>query len=101
MNNNDGGNDSPSKAANGKLNWPTLVLILITGGGNFFATQKDSAETRYEQEQALKQIAELHASLDDFEGRQKEELSRMQDPLKNQSTMLQNQHDMLSQLKNR
>jgi hypothetical protein len=80
------------------LNWPTLVLILLTGGGNFFATQKNAGERQFEQEQALRQIHELHAGLDDFEARQKEELARIAEVLRNQNTMLSNQTKTLEQL---
>jgi hypothetical protein len=81
------------------LDWPTLILILVTGGGNFFATSKNSSERQFEQEQALRQIRELHASLDDFESRQKEELTRIAEVLKNQTTLLDNQTRALEELR--
>jgi hypothetical protein len=74
------------------LNWPTLILILLTGGGNFFAVQKNSSERQFEQERAYKQISELHAALDD-------ELKRIATILKNQETLLQNQERALQELR--
>jgi hypothetical protein len=81
------------------LNWPTLILIILTGGGNFFATQKNSSERQYEQERAHKQIHELHAALDGFEARQKEELNRIAEVLRNQSTLIDNQTRHLEEIR--
>jgi hypothetical protein len=93
---------TPPKPNNGPaaaLNWPTVVLILLTGGGNFFATQQNSSQRQYEQERAHQQIAELHAALDDFEGRQKQELAQIAEVLKNQNTLLGNQSRVLEELR--
>jgi hypothetical protein len=86
------------KQTNG-LNWPTVVLIIASGGGNWLATQHSGAALGAEQQQAIRQIRELHGAVDDFEGRQKQELDRMNELLRNQDTMLQNQQAILSQLK--
>jgi uncharacterized protein YllA (UPF0747 family) len=47
------------------LNWPTVILILITGGGNFLATQNNSGQRQYQIDRAIEQIRELHDALDD------------------------------------
>ena len=86
------------KQTNG-LNWPTVVLIIASGGGNWLATQYSGATLGAETQQAVRQIRELHGAVDDFEGRQKQELDRMNELLKNQATLLQNQQTILSELK--
>jgi hypothetical protein len=101
------------------LNWPTLVLILVTGGGNFLATERESATRQADIERAISQLREIHDSLDDFQKRHdktlegigqglnglhealkahEEEIQGIHDTLKNQSTMLANQHEILSAL---
>jgi len=42
------------------LNWPTVILILITGGGNFLATQNNSSQRQYQLDRAIDQIQDLH-----------------------------------------
>ena len=101
------------------LNWPILALILVTGGGNFLATERESATRQADIERALSQLREIHGSLDDFEKRHnkaldgigqalngmdvalkahKEEVQDLNNTLKNQSTILANQHEILSAL---
>jgi len=89
----------PAEKQTNGLNWPTVVLIIASGGGNWLATQHSGAELGAEQQQAIRQIRELHGTVDDFEGRQKQELDRMNELLRNQATMLQNQQAMLTELK--
>jgi hypothetical protein len=89
----------PPKNNGSGLNWPTVILIILTGGGNFFAVQKNAGERQFEQEAALRQIRELHAALDDFEGRQKEELIKIAEVLRNQNTLLNNQTRALEELR--
>jgi hypothetical protein len=74
------------------LNWPTVILIIVTGGGNWLATSQNSSQRQYEQERAYQQIHELHAGLDD-------ELKRIAAILKNQETLLLNQERGLEELK--
>jgi hypothetical protein len=80
------------------LDWPTLVLILVTGGGNFIANQNSKSQLSYEQQEALGKIRELHQSMDDFEARQKQTLDGIGQALKNQAQMLDNQKQMLEEL---
>jgi hypothetical protein len=74
------------------LNWPTLVLILFTGGTNFLATQKGSTEREYQVDQAVKQIRELHEALDDFQKRQKQGLENTTQILEHDTILLKEVH---------
>lgn len=60
------------------LNWPTVILILVTGGGNWFATQNNRGQIDYGREQVIRQVNDLHRALDDFEQRQKRELKLLE-----------------------
>lgn len=79
-----------------QLNLPTLGLILLMGGGNWFATQKTGDESRSEILQAIRQVHDLHESLDDWEKRQKEGLVKMNAALDNQNQLLRNQGTLLA-----
>ena len=58
----------------GKLSWPTVVLIIATGGANLLQTHQGNAGLSFEQREALDKIRQIHSQLDDFERRQTEEL---------------------------
>src|ERR1700757_2741703 len=98
-------NESPQSSngrpANGidlkNLNWPTVILILVTGGGNLWATHENSTQRQYQVDQALQQIRDLHNALDDFETRQKKLLEGIDTGLKNQTQMLKNQNEILEE----
>jgi hypothetical protein len=77
------------------LNWPTLILILVTSGGNSFVTTQNSQQRGYEIQRALHEIHEIHQAMDGFEERQKENLERAIASLSNQASMLKNQTDIL------
>lgn len=62
-----------------QLNLPTLALILITGGGNWFATKSTSDEQRTI---VVRQVRDLHEALDDFEKRQKQILDNQAEILR-------------------
>ena len=79
------------------LNWPTVILILVTGGGNLWATHENSTQRQYQVDQALQQIRDLHNALDDFETRQKKMLEAIDTGLKNQAQMLKNQSEILEE----
>jgi hypothetical protein len=81
------------------LNWPTLILILVTGGGNFFATAQNSKQVSEDTYRALGQIRDLHDALDEFETRQKKILEGIGQSLNNQTTILANQNKVLEELK--
>lgn len=91
-------NEKPSESSlpNGlkQLNWPTVVLILVTGGGNFLAGQQGRYQLSYEQQEAITKVREIHQELDDFE-------SGIKASLNNQTQILKNQTLILEQLKER
>jgi hypothetical protein len=80
------------------MNWPTLILIIVTGGGNWFSNQQNTSQLRTDQYHAYQQVQELHNNLDDFEKRQKTLLQNMDQSLRNQTQMLKNQSDILTSL---
>jgi hypothetical protein len=89
-----------SSIGNGrKLDWPTLALIAITGGGNFLANQQGKNQLSYEQQEALVKIRDLHQGLEEFEVRQKQELEQLGQALKNQQQMLANQQQILEEIR--
>jgi hypothetical protein len=93
------GGHEPEPPQNGrKLDWPTLVLIAVTGGGNFLANQQSKSQLSYEQQEALVRIRELHAGMEDFENRQKLELEQLRQVMENQQRMLENQAQFLKEL---
>ena len=93
-----------------QLNWPTVILILLTGGGNFLATQNNSNQRQYQIDRSLDQIRELHQALDQTETRQRQalnhletlitndhaEISKISDALANQSKGLANQNVIMT-----
>jgi hypothetical protein len=80
------------------ISWPMVVLIMATGGGNFLATQQKGNALSDEQQEGLRRIREVHAALEQFEERQKEELDKLNAALQNQTDMLNNQQQMLQHL---
>ena len=58
------------------LNWPTLILILVTGGGNWFATTQNSQQRGYELERALSEIHDIPGLMDEFKRKQQENVER-------------------------
>jgi hypothetical protein len=74
------------------LNWPTLILVLFTGGANMLTTQKNSSEREYQVDQAVRQIRELHEALDDFQKRQKQQLDNTNQLLEHDTELLREVH---------
>jgi hypothetical protein len=73
-----------------------LVLVGLSGLGNWLATNNNGGETRNQvnvaREQAFRDLHELRDALDDFEKRQKAVLD-------NQQRMLDNQGRILSEIR--
>ena len=86
-------NSNGEKIANlvKNLNWPTVALIALTGGGNWFATLQNRGQIDYGREQVIRQVNDLHNSVEDFEKRQKS-------VLENQNAMMRNDTDVLNQI---
>jgi hypothetical protein len=95
------GNAAASKLAALKdLNWPTMILILFTGGTNFFTSQKNNTEREYQVDQAVRQIRELHESLENFEKRSKQSLDNTTQLLEHDSEILREVHKITLNLDN-
>jgi hypothetical protein len=94
----DGSTANGSKAQALKdLNWPTLILIMFSGGANLLTTQKNSADRDYQIQQAVSQIRDLHGALDDFEKRQKQGLDNQTRILENDTVLLKEVHSIVLQ----
>jgi hypothetical protein len=58
------------------LNWPTVILILVTGGVNWFATTQNSQQRGYELQRALSEIHDIPGLMDEFKRKQQENVER-------------------------
>ena len=81
-----------------QLNLPTLALILLTGGGNWFATKETGNEQREELGRAIRQIEDLHAALAQTEARQKEALENLASLMRGQTAVFSNQLEVLKKI---
>jgi hypothetical protein len=99
----DGGNGTAALARLlNSLNLPTLLTVLLVGGGNLFLTREDGRITREEgrltrgeAEQVARQVNTLYQSLHEFEVRQKDTVDKLTRTLENQSLQLKNQTEIL------
>ena len=80
------------------LNWPTVILLLLSGGANFLVTDHGNRELSYEQQEALGKIRELHAAIDDFEQRQKHTLENQTAMMRNDAELLKETHAIVKRL---
>jgi hypothetical protein len=80
-----------------------LILVGLSGLGNWLATNNNANETRTQvnvaREQAFRDLRDLHNALDDFEQRQKAVLDGLQVSARNQQQMLDNQGRILSEIR--
>jgi len=74
------------------LNWPTVVMILASGAGNFFATHQGNTALSFEQQEGLRNIRELHSELDDFKRWQQKAGDNQQQLMANDSHLLSEVH---------
>jgi hypothetical protein len=83
-----------STNGNGKapLNWPTVVLILFTGGANLIGTHSGNAGLSAEQQEGLRRIRELHNELDDFKRWQQQASDNQRKMIENDSKLLEEVH---------
>ena len=77
------------------LNWPTVVLILFTGGTNLFATHENGSQLQYQRDTVFRQVSDLHRALDEFEKRQKLVLENQTAMMNNDSRILAETHDIV------
>jgi hypothetical protein len=96
-----GESSESSSTGNGKkpLDWPTLVLILVTGGGNFLAGQQGKNALSYEQQEAMAKIRDLHAELNTSQSRQLKMLENQERILENDTVLLKELHDTVQQMR--
>lgn len=94
MNMENGGNANAKKP----LDWPTLILILVTGGGNFLAGQQGKQQLSYEQQEAIAKVREIHADLDKFEAGMKQSLENQNKLMASDSALLRETHEIVTKL---
>lgn len=103
-----------AKALN-NLNWPTLVLILMSGGANLFLTDKGNVGiqgNREELQSALRQIRDIYHAVDQTDQRQqmairnfeqllendRKEIVQLNQSLTNQGELIKTQNAILSEM---
>jgi hypothetical protein len=92
-----GGNNTAAKLLN-QLNLPTLALVLLTGGGNWFATERNSADRDSQFHQAFRQIRDLHEALDETEKRQRTALDNQMKILEHDTVLLKEVHELTTKM---
>lgn len=81
-----------------QLNVPTLALILLTGGSNFFATERSSTGRDEQFHTAFRQLRDLHDALDETEKRQRTAIDNQTRLLEHDSVLLKEVHDIATRL---
>ena len=71
-----------SNGSKSGLNWPTVALIIATGGANLIGTHQGTTTLSAEQQEGLRKIREVHEAMDEFEKRQKQALDTEQEILR-------------------
>jgi len=87
-------------ASNGKaaLSWPTVALIIASGGLNLLGTHQGNTQLSGEQQEGLRRIRELHSELDDFKRWQDQALDNQQRMLQSDSKLLAEIHEIAVRL---
>jgi hypothetical protein len=93
------GNGNKAAKIMENMNWPTVALIALTGGGSIFTSLSNRTQIDSGREQVIRQVSDLHNNWDDFERRQKQMIDGIHDSLNNQTVMLSNEKDILNELK--
>jgi len=99
------GSSESSSTGNGKgaLNWPTVALIIASGGVNLLGTHTGNVEITAEQREGLRQMRDLHSEIDDFKRWQRQAGDNQQQMMQNDSKLLTEVHRIavrLERLKN-
>jgi hypothetical protein len=81
-----------------QVDLPTLLVVVLFGGGNLFSTQKNSTDREHQIELALKQIRELHDAMDETEQRQHKALDNQTQILEHDTILLREVHDITTKL---
>jgi len=92
---NDPAKNGSEKAA---LSWPTVALIIASGGVNLLGTHTGNVQISEEQRQGLRQLRDLHSELDDFKRWQKMAGENQQEIIKNDSRLLEEIHQIAVRL---
>ena len=89
-----------SKNGNAKagLNWPTVALIIASGGANLLGTHTGNVQISEEQREGLRQLRDLHSELDDFKRWQRQAGENQQAMMKNDSRLLEEVHQIAIRL---
>jgi ABC-type phosphate transport system auxiliary subunit len=83
-------NEEPKNAGNGskalagllnQLNVPTLIAVMLMGGGNLFQGIQSSATNHEELERAIREVHQLYEKLDDTDSRQLQALKNQEEIL--------------------
>jgi len=98
-------NSGSLNTGNGKgaLNWPTVALIIASGGVNLLGTHTGNVEITAEQREGLRQMRDLHSELDDFKRWQRMAGDNQRQMMENDSKLLGEVHRIavrLERLKN-
>jgi hypothetical protein len=70
-----------------QMNVPTILLILLSGGGNVLFTDKSGRQTDAELTQSIRQIHQLHDELDTALRNQKEIILRVEENTRSQKEL--------------
>ena len=87
-----------TKKNGSQLSWPTVALIIASGGVNLLGTHTGNVEITSEQRAGLRQMADLHAELDDFKRWQRVAGENQQAMMKNDSRLLEEVHEIAVRL---
>lgn len=66
----------------------TLILVIVSGGTNWFATENSSSTNRYEIERARDQVNQMYNHFDDIERQQQETAKNVTKILENTNKLL-------------
>lgn len=96
----EGGTNNNSTLAKllNQLNLPTLALILLTGGGNWFATERGTADRDSQFQQAFRQLRDVHDALDETDKRQRIAMENQQRLLEHDAQLLKEVHEIALKL---
>src|SRR5215475_6917213 len=83
---------------NSHLNWPTVALIIASGGINLLGTHTGNVQISEEQRQGLRQLRDLHSELDDFKRWQRQAGENQQQMMQNDSRLLEEVHQIVKRL---
>ena len=80
------------------LSWPTVALIIATGGANLLGTHQGNLALSSEQQEAIHKIRELHSEIDDFKRWQTEATNNQREIMKTDSRILEEIRGIVTRL---